>query len=86
MHFRIDNQMPNSKNRGMAEAISTALRKAIEASGVSHNEIAKATGIPQPTITRFVNGADLRVSNCDALAAYFGLSLSGKRRAGRKRH
>jgi len=35
--------------------------------------------MPQPTITRFVNGTDLRVSNADTLAAYFGLSLQHDR-------
>ncbi|MEX2138584.1 MAG: helix-turn-helix transcriptional regulator [Pirellulales bacterium] len=55
--------------------LSDQLRQAIERSGLSHNEIARQTKIPQPTITRFVNGLDMRLSNADRLAAHFGLTL-----------
>lgn len=59
--------------------ISDVIREAVKASGKSLNEIARETGIPQPTISRFVLGADLRVSNVDKLAEYFGLQLYGKK-------
>lgn len=55
--------------------LTAALREAISASGLSHAELARLTGIPQPTINRFVNGADMKLSTADRLAAHFGLAL-----------
>jgi len=55
--------------------LDTALRRAISKSGLSANEIARRTGVPQPTITRFLAGADMRVSNAAKIAAELGLSL-----------
>jgi len=49
---------------------------AIENAGISANQIAREYGVPQPTITRFVNGADMKASTIDKLAAYFGLKLA----------
>jgi plasmid maintenance system antidote protein VapI len=60
--------------------LSEHLRRAIAQSGLSHNELARQTKIPQPTITRFVNGLDLRLSNADRLAAHFGLALTSQRK------
>jgi len=59
---------------------SNRLRQAIRDSGKSANQIARETGISQPTITTFLNGRDLRMETADKLAAYFGLEL---REAGR---
>lgn len=55
--------------------LSATLRAAIRNSGKSANELAKATGVPQPTITRFLAGADMRLSRADKLAAHLGLKL-----------
>ncbi len=59
----------------MAAKIDDALRRAISDSGISASELARKTGIPQPTITRFLAGADMRMSKAAAIAAYLGLSL-----------
>ncbi len=55
----------------MAETI----RQAILDSGQSAHQIAAATGIPQPTISRFIAGADMRLATADKLAVHLGLAL-----------
>ena len=40
--------------------------------------IAHPRGVPQPTITRFLTGADMRISNAAKVATHLGLSLSKK--------
>lgn len=57
-------------------SIDQQLREAIRKSGKSALSIAKATGVPHPTITRFLAGADLRISRAAKLAAYFGMRLT----------
>lgn len=57
------------------ETMHTVLRQAIQSSGVSAAELGRKTGISQPTITRFLAGADLRLSTAEILAAHFGLKL-----------
>jgi len=59
----------------MPQDLAGKLREAIAASGIAHNELARQTGVPQPTITRFVNGKDMLLSRATPLAAYFGLTL-----------
>jgi plasmid maintenance system antidote protein VapI len=56
-------------------AISEQLREAIRASGLSANALARGCGVPQPMLTRFINGLDVRLATADKLAAYFGLEL-----------
>ena len=55
-----------------AVAIRTAdqLRAVIRESGWSANELAKFTGVPQPTITRFLNGGDMMLSTAEKLSAF----------------
>ena len=55
--------------------IDDTLRRAILDCGISACELARRTGVPQPTITRFLAGADLRMSNGAKIAAYLGLTL-----------
>ena len=55
--------------------VSNQLRTAIRKSGKSANVLAKESGIPQPTITRFLAGGEMRSNTIDKLAAYFGLEL-----------
>jgi plasmid maintenance system antidote protein VapI len=55
--------------------VSDQLRTAIRKSGISANELSRSCGVPQPTITRFLAGAEARASTIDKLAAYFGLTL-----------
>jgi plasmid maintenance system antidote protein VapI len=60
----------------MGKTISEQLRAAIQDSGLSHNELAKATGVNQPSISRFVSGdRGLGSESIDKLAAYLGLEL-----------
>jgi|GEM_PF-840836 len=55
--------------------ISDVLRKAIREAGVSAYAVAQGSGIPQPTITRFLNGAEMKSSTIDKLAEFLGLEL-----------
>jgi hypothetical protein len=55
--------------------ISDQLRTAIRECGLSANELGKESGVPQPMITRFLNGSELRTNTVDKLAAYFRLEL-----------
>jgi transcriptional regulator with XRE-family HTH domain len=53
------------------------LRRAVSESGLSHNEIARRTGISQPQITRFANGQRLlTLETADKLFAALGLTLA----------
>jgi len=56
-------------------SISDQLRDAIRNSGKSASVMAQECGVPQPTMTRFLAGADTKASAIDRLAAYFGLML-----------
>ena len=56
--------------------IADQLREAIRASGKPVAAIARESGVPQPMLSRFVNGYDLRVATADRLAAYFGLEFT----------
>jgi predicted transcriptional regulator len=59
----------------MRQPIDAALRRAILDSGISANELARRSGVPQPTITRFLAGADMRISKAAKIALELGLSL-----------
>lgn len=61
----------------MSKAMADALRAAIRKCGKSANELAKETGVPQPTITRFLAGADMKLSTAEKLASRLGLRLRG---------
>ncbi len=54
-----------------------ALKQAMAASGQTDYAIAKATGVPQPIITRFRNGTrdTIRLNTADKIIAYLGYSL-----------
>lgn len=56
--------------------ISQALRKAAIGSGLSVYALAKASGVPQPSLHKFVHlNRDMRLSNADKLARFLKLSL-----------
>lgn len=55
--------------------MAEVLRKAILASGKSANQLAKETGVPQTTISRFLRGEDMAISRGSAIAAHLGLVL-----------
>ena len=61
----------------MDKDLANVLRAAIIKSGQSARALERVTGVPQPTITRFLNGADMKLSTTSKIAAYLGLQLKG---------
>jgi transcriptional regulator with XRE-family HTH domain len=59
--------------------IDDQLREAIKATGLSANAIANATGVPQTTVSRFLNGKNLGLGRASSIAEYLGLELRPKR-------
>ena len=56
--------------------MAEVLRKAVREPGLSVNAVAKAAGIAQPVLHRFVTGErDLTLDTAQKLADYFGLEL-----------
>ena len=52
------------------------IKEAIEASGLTCYEIAKRSGVPQPVLSRFVNGKrGINLSTASKLTDAFGLEL-----------
>ena len=65
--------------------LSQQLRAAIEDSGETRYAIAKATGIDQSVLSRFVNGErGLSMNAIDILGGYLGLEIVRKRRPAKK--
>ena len=58
-------------------------RDAIRNSGESANALAKKTGVSPPTISAFLNGAEMRTETIDKLAEYFGLKLCREKKTKR---
>ena len=57
-----------------AKSITEVLRQAVRESGQSFYSIAKATGLVEESVSRFVRGKQsLRLDKADALAKYFGI-------------
>ena len=65
--------------------VSERLRAAIQESGRTQADVARATGVTQSVISRFMAGDGLRSENLDALAEHLGLVLvpKGSRKKGR---
>ena len=61
-------------------ALTSAIDKACEA-GWNLNQIALASGVPQPTLQNWWTGArSLHLVNVERLAAHFGMKLSKPRK------
>jgi predicted transcriptional regulator len=45
-------------------------RRAIAASGITVSQLAGQTGVPQPTMTKRLAGADMRISNAAKIASH----------------
>ena len=59
--------------------ISAVLRKAIQASEMSINALAQASGVSHPIILRFLSGErDIRLATADKLAATLGVRVQTK--------
>jgi transcriptional regulator with XRE-family HTH domain len=60
----------------MKRRLSDQLREIIEGCGQTRYAIAKATGVSQATLSRFMNGGrGLPMKTLDTLAEYLGLEL-----------
>jgi len=59
----------------MSKELADQLRKAIHDSGQSANEIAKACGVPQTTVSRFLRGGEISIGKASKIAVYLGMSL-----------
>jgi plasmid maintenance system antidote protein VapI len=65
--------------------VSEALRKAIRESGLNAMELARATGVDNAALYRFLSDErGLTLASVDRLAEYLGLELTQKRRAKRR--
>jgi len=59
--------------------LSDQLRKLIEASGESCNQISREAGIDKATLSRFMNGkGGLSTDGLDRIADYLGLNLTAE--------
>ena len=56
--------------------IGIQLRKAIESSDLSLSEISRRSGVPQPRLTKFMQGGEIRLLNLQRLVDHFGLKLT----------
>jgi hypothetical protein len=59
----------------MPKELADTLRLAIRKSGLPLLTIAQATGVAVSTLSEFMAGADMRLTNASKIAAYLGLSL-----------
>ncbi len=58
------------------ESLNQKLKKAREKTGFTQREVAKETGIPQPTIARFESGNRIPdVEKLGILADFYGVSV-----------
>ncbi|MBM4039770.1 MAG: helix-turn-helix transcriptional regulator [Planctomycetes bacterium] len=64
--------------RAATETMSEALKKALGAADESLRGIARATGVCQPCLSRFLAGqGTLRLDSADRLARHFGIRVVG---------
>ena len=66
------------RQKPAAKDIATALRRAITASGLSAKELARRTKTSQVTLSRFIRGSGIKLSNISPIAAYLGLQLGAR--------
>jgi transcriptional regulator with XRE-family HTH domain len=63
--------------------LSDQIRQAIETCGQTRYAIAKATGISEPTLSRFMSGErGLPMKTLDTLADYLNLDIQATKRKG----
>jgi transcriptional regulator with XRE-family HTH domain len=69
------------------KALSEQLREAILKAGVTRYEISKATGVSEPTLSKFVLGQrGLSFDAMDRVGLYLGLTITSRpRRPGKKK-
>lgn len=65
-----------AKKTRQKRTLTQALKQAIEASGQSHLQIAKGSGVSQAVLSRFVSGErSITLQTADKVASYLGLDL-----------
>jgi ribosome-binding protein aMBF1 (putative translation factor) len=67
------------------DGIGDQLIAAIKASGISQNQLAKATGVLQTSISFFLRGQDMGIHRAAKIADYLGLELVSKKNGKRSR-
>jgi transcriptional regulator with XRE-family HTH domain len=65
-------------------AIIRELRQAVAACKLPGSELAKAAGISQPAVSRFLREQNISLAAADKLAEYFGLELQPKKEQPKK--
>jgi predicted transcriptional regulator len=58
-----------------AERVAAAVTAAIQAAGTNANQVAKATAIPQATLSRRLNGSPFTVNELDKIARHLGVPV-----------
>ena len=67
----------SGKRSGEGRPLTSVLRDAIQASGISLAELSRQTGISTPQLSRFVRGErTLTLPLVEKLMAYFGLKVT----------
>ena len=68
----------------MLDMIIEKIRKQIEKSGKSLNQIGRDTGIDKAALSRIMQGGSCKVETADVLFKYFGLTVTkrGKKKRG----
>jgi transcriptional regulator with XRE-family HTH domain len=74
------NELQQESKAPMDEAgIDDRLREAIRSSGQSARQIATSAGVSQGSLSRFLLGADMRISSAARVARWLGLELREKK-------
>ena len=70
-------------NTTMTDLLRRTILDAIEAGRTTYKGIERDTGVTRASAMRFATGRrSIRLDMADKLAAYFGLALTSKRKAG----
>ena len=80
MQSRLVNTNSDNYSGCMSEQMAAKLRKVIHESGMSVLTLSKLCGVPQPRISDFLAGKDIRLATAQKLADHFGLVLTDKSR------
>ncbi len=65
----------------IATKISKLITKEIEKRRLTQYRIAADTGIPQPCLSRFLNGGSLKMETAGVLLNYLGYEISHKKKS-----
>jgi len=68
----------------MSSMIIEKIRRKIETSGKSLNQIGRDTGVDVAVLSRIMHGGDCKTVTADSLLSYFGLTIARKQKGKRK--